>query len=127
MSKKKDTGVFGDPSYLVRKFADVSVATRSEKSQVAKKIKAIVASKSTSKDNMRLYGVIKTKGVCDGNQCVGVVAHVILGLNGSGRDSDYLSAIKRLTDTKMFRVIDVCIDAIDDLWDILFDIGNHAK
>ena len=40
---KKDIGAFGDPSYLVKKFDDVSSAVRSEKSKLAKETKVIVA------------------------------------------------------------------------------------
>lgn len=120
MGKKKDIGVFGDPSYLVRKFADISKAVRSEKSQLAKDIKALVKSKATAKDNMYCYGVIMTKGQFDGKPCSSVVVHVGLGLNGPGKDSDYFAALKRLTDTKRFALLDAHIDAIDDLWDLLF-------
>ena len=120
MGKKKDIGVFGDPSYLVRKFDDISSAVRSEKSQLAKDIKALVKSKATAKDNMYCYEVLKTKGQFDGKPCSSVVVHVALGLNGPGRDSDYFAALKRLTDTKRFRLLDAHIDAIDDLWDFLF-------
>ena len=120
MSKKKDIGAFGDPSYLVKKFDDVSSAVRSEKSKLAKDIKALVKSKSTKKDNMYCYGVLVTKGHFDGKPCSSVVVHVSLGLNGPGRNSDYLAALKRLTDTKRFVLLDTHIDAIDDLWDLLF-------
>ena len=114
---KKDIGVFGDPSYLVRKFDDIDSAVRSEKSKLAREIKALVKSKSTKKDNMYCYGVLKTKGHCYGES---VVVHVGLGLNGPGRNSDYLAALKRLTDTKRFVLLDAWIDAVDDLWDFLF-------
>lgn len=120
MGKKKDIGVFGDPSYLVKKFADISKAVRSEKSQLAKDIKVLVKSKSTKKDNMYCYGVIMTSGVASGVPVKGVVVHVGMGLNGPGRDSDYFAALKRLTDTKKFRLLDAHIDACDDLWDFLF-------
>ena len=120
MSKKKDIGVFGDPSYLVRKFDDISSAVRSEKSQLAKDIKALVKSKATAKDNMYCHGVLVTKGQFDGGPCSSVVVHVGLGLNGPGKDSDYFAALKRLTDTKRFALLDAHIDAIDDLWDFLF-------
>lgn len=120
MSKTKDIGVFGDPSYLVKKFDDIDSAVRSEKAALSKEIKALVESKSTGKDNMQCYGVLKTKGVFDEKPCESVIVHVRLGLNGPGRDSDYFAALKRLTDTKMFRLLDAHIDAIDDLWDFLF-------
>ena len=120
MSKKKDIGVFGDPSYLVKKFDDIDSAVRSEKSQLAKDIKALVKSKATKKDNMYCYSVLKAKGRFDGKPRESVVVHVALGLNGPGRDSDYFAALKRLTDTKKFRLFDAVIDACDDLWDFLF-------
>ena len=117
---KKDIGVFGDPSYLVQKFDDISRAVRSEKSQVAKDIKALVKSKSTDKDRMYAYEVLMTSGVADAKPVKGVVVHVAMGLNGPGRDSDYFAALKRLTDTKKFRLLDAWIGACDDLWDFLF-------
>lgn len=120
MSKKKDIGAFGDPSYLVRKFDDVSAAVRSEKSKLAKEIKALVKSKSTKNDNMYCYEVVMTKGQFDGKPCESVVVHVALGLNGPGKGSDYFAALKRLADTKRFALLDAHIDAVDDLWDFLF-------
>ena len=126
MGKKKDIGVFGDPSYLVRKFDDMSSAVRSEKSQMAKDIKALVKSKATAKDNMYCYGVIMTKGQFDGKPCSSVVVHVAMGLNGPGKDSDYFAALKRLTDTKRFALLDAHIDAVDDVWDLLFTWQKEA-
>ena len=120
MSKKKDIGVFGDPSYLVKKFGDVTSAVRSEKAALSKEIKALVKAKSTDKDRMYCYGVLVTKGHFDGKPCSSVIVHVALGLNGPGRDSDYFAALKRLTDTKRFALLDAHIDLIDDLWDLLF-------
>ena len=117
---KKDIGVFGDPSYLVRKFDDIESAVRSEKSKLAKDIKSLVNGKGTDNDRMYCYSVLKTKGQFDGKPCESVVVHVALGLNGPGRNSDYLAALKRLTDTKRFVLLDAWIDAVDDLWDFLF-------
>lgn len=119
MSRKKDIGVFGDPSYLVRKFDDVDSAVRSDRSKLARKLKAIVDNKATKKDNMQCHGVILTKGVHDGAPCRVTMVHVGLGLNGPGKNSDYLVALKRLTDTRRFTVVDAWIDAVDDLWDVL--------
>lgn len=120
MSKKKDIGVFGDPSYLVKKYDNIESAVRSEKSALSKEIKMLVKSKSTNKDNMYCYGVLKTKGSFDGKPCESVIVHVGLGLNGPGKDSNYFAALKRLTDTKRFVLLDAHVDAIDDLWDFLF-------
>lgn len=121
MSKRKDIGSFGDPSYLVKKFDDVSKAVRSERSAVSKKIVELVKSKSTKKDNMHVYGVVKTYGEFDGKKTDGVAVHVGMGLNGPGRGSDYAAALKRLLDTGKFGVIDALIDAVDDLWDFILD------
>lgn len=115
MSKKKDIGVFGDPSYLVKKFDDVESAVRSEKSALSKEIKALVASRATDKDKMHCYGVLKTRGKREN-----VVVHVGLGLNGPGKAGDYFAALKRLADTGRFILFDAYIDAADDLWDFLF-------
>ena len=109
-----------------KKFDDVESAVRSEKSALSKEIKALVASKATDKDKLHCYGVLKTKGKCAGEPCEGVVVHVGLGLNGPGRDSDYFAALKRLTDTKRFALLDAHVDAVDDLWDFLFVWRNEA-
>ena len=120
MGKKKDIGVFGDASYLVKKFDDVESAVRSEKSAISKEIKALVASKATDKDHMHCRGVLKTKGKRDGKPCESVVVHVAIGLNGPGESGDYFAALKRLADTGRFVLFDARIDAADDLWDFLF-------
>lgn len=119
MSKRKDIGSFGDPSYLVRKFADISKAVYSTRSAAAKAIMELVKSKSTNKDNLYVYSVLKTSGVADGNQVASTLVHVAMGLNGPGKDKDYAAALKRLLDTGKFAVIDAWIDAIDDLWDFI--------
>lgn len=59
MSKKKDIGSFGDPSYLVKKFDDISKAVYSTRSAAAKAITELVKSKSTKKDNLYVYSVLK--------------------------------------------------------------------
>lgn len=60
---KKDTGVFGDPSYLVNKFDDVDKVVVSEKSAMA-----------------------KMPGTCDGKPRKSYVAHIAMGLNGAWID-----------------------------------------
>jgi hypothetical protein len=116
----KETGiVFGSAAYLEKKFDDVDNAVVSTRSAAAKEIKALVKSKSTNKDRMYAFRVLKVKGKFDGQKYESYVAHISLGLNGAGKESDYLAALKRLTDTGKFHVIDACIDAIDDLWDFL--------
>lgn len=119
MSKKRDIGVFGDPSYLVNKFDDVDTAVRSKKSAAAKEARAIVKAKSSKKDNLQVFDVVRTKGKANGKPVSNVIVYVGVGLNGPGKDSDYLAALKRLTDTGRFRIIDAHIDSLDDVMDFL--------
>lgn len=119
MSKKKDIGSFGDPSYLVKKFADISKAVYSTRSAAAKAITELVKSKSTKKDNLHVYGVLNASGIADGKQVASTLVHVAMGLNGPGKGKDYAAALKRLLDTGKFGVIDAWIDACDDLWDFI--------
>lgn len=120
---KKDIGVFGDPSYLVRKFDDVDKAVTSRKSAMSKLIVSTVKGLSTKKDNMYVYRVMKTAGKFDGKPRTSYVAHVAMGLNGPGRQEDYLAAIRRLITCKTvkMRIVDAWIDAADDLVDVLVD------
>jgi len=129
MSSKKDIGVFGDPSYLVRKFDDVDKAVTSKKSAMSKLITSTVKGLSTKKDNMYVYRVMKTTGVFDGKPRVGYVAHVAMGLNGPGRQEDYLAALRRLVTcrTLRMRIFDVWVDAIDDLVDVLVSCTDEAE
>lgn len=129
---KKDIGVFGDASYLVNKFDDVDKATVSEKSAMAKLIKETVKGLSTKKDNMHVYRVMLTTGTCDGKPRKSYVAHVAIGLNGPGRQEDYLAAMRRLVTCKTvkMRIFDAWIDAVDDLVDVLVyctDIADMLK
>ena len=104
MSSKKDIGVFGDPSYLVRKFDDVDRAVTSRKSAMSKLIVSTVKGLSTKKDRMHVYRVMKTTGVFDGKPRTGYVAHIAIGLNGPGRQEDYLAAMRRLVTCRTLRM-----------------------
>ena len=128
MGKKKDIGVFGDPSYLVNKFDDIDKATVSEKSAMATLIKATVKGLSTEKDNMHVYRVMLTTGTCDGQPRKSYVAHVAMGLNGPGRQENYLAAMHRLVTRKTvkMRIFDAWVDAADDLVDVLVDCTDAA-
>lgn len=128
MSSKKDIGVFGDPSYITRKFDDVNRVVTSKKSAMSKLIVSTVKSLSTKKDNMYVYRVMKTTGVFDGKPCTGFIAHVAMGLNGPGKQEDYLAAMRRLVtckDVKM-SIIDAWVDAVDDLVDVLVCCSGGA-
>ena len=128
MSSKKDIGVFGDPSYLVRKFDDVDRAVTSRKSAMSKLIVSTVKGLSTKKDNMYVYRVMKTTGKFDGKPRTSYVAHVAMGLNGPGRQEDYLAAMRRLVTCKTvkMRIFDAWIDTADDLVDVLVDCADAA-
>jgi hypothetical protein len=125
---KKDIGVFGDANYLVNKFDDIDKAVVSEKSAMAKLIKATVNGLSTKKDNMHVYRVLRTTGTVDGKSCKGYVAHIAMGLNGPGRQEDYLAAMRRLVmcKTVKMRIFVTWIDATDDLVDVLVDCADAA-
>lgn len=128
MSSKKDIGVFGDPSYLVRKFDDVDRAVTSRKSAMSELIVSTVKGLSTRKDRMHVYRVMKTAGTFDGKPRTSYVAHVAMGLNGPGRQEDYLAAMRRLVTCKTvkMRIFDAWIDAADDLVDVLVDCTDAA-
>ena len=120
--------VFGEPCYLVRKFDDVDKATVSKKSAMAKLITATVKRLSTKKDNMYVYRVMKTTGKFDGKPRTSYVAHIAMGLNGPGRQEDYLAAMRKLVTCKTvkMRIFDAWIDAADDLVDVLVDCTDAA-
>lgn len=119
--RNKGIEVFGSPSYLVNKFDDVDRAVVSRKSAMSKLIVATVEGLATEKDDMRVYRVMKTTGKFDGRTRAGYVAHVEIGLNGPGRQEDYLAALQRLVTCKTLeiRVFDAWVDAVDDLVDVL--------
>lgn len=120
--------VFGEPCYLVRKFDDVDRAVVSMKSAMSKLIVSTVKRLSTKKDNMYVYRVMKTTGRFDGKPRTSYVAHVAMGLNGPGRQEDYLAAMRRLVTCKTvkMRIFDAWIDAADDLVDVLVDCADVA-
>lgn len=120
--------VFGEPCYLVHKFDDVDKATVSKKSAMAKLITATVEGLSTKKDGMYAFRVMKTTGRFDGKPRTSYVAHVAMGLNGPGRQEDYLAAMRRLVTCKTvkMRIFDAWIDAADDLVDVLVDCADAA-
>lgn len=118
---KKDIGVFGDPSYLVNKFDDVDKATISERSAMAELINTTVEKLSTKKDDMHVRRVLLVTGTRDGKPYRGYVARIAMGLNGPGRQEDYLAAMRRLVTCKTvkMRIFDAWIAAVDDLVDVL--------
>ena len=120
--------VFGEPCYLEHKFDDVDKAVVSRKSAMSKLIVSTVKGLSTKKDNMYVYRVMKTTGKFDGKPRTSYVAHVAMGLNGPGRQEDYLAAMRKLVACKTvkMRIFDTWIDAADDLVDVLVDCTDAA-
>ena len=120
--------VFGEPCYLEHKFDDVDRATVSRKSAMSKLIVSTVKGLSTKRDNMYVYRVMKTTGKFDGKPRTSYVAHVAMGLNGPGRQEDYLAAMRKLVTCKTvkMRIFDAWIDAADDLVDVLVDCTDAA-
>lgn len=125
---KKDNGVFGDPSYLVNKFDDVDKVVVSEKSAMAKLIKATVKGLSTKRCDMHVRRVMLTTGIRDEKPCKGHVAHITMSLNGPGGQGDCFAAMRRLVtcDTVKMRVFDAWIDAADNIVDVLVDCVDAA-
>ena len=125
---KKNIETFSDPNYLVNKFDDIDKVVVSEKSAMAKLVKATVKGLSTKKDNMHVRRVILTTGKYDGKPHKGFVAHIAMGLNGPGKQEDYLAAMRRLVTCKTvrFRIFDAWIDATDDLVDVLVSCKDAA-
>lgn len=129
---KKDIGVFGDPSYLVGKFGgfykDIYKATVSKKSAMTKLIKTTVKGLSTKKDDMHVHQVMRVAmmDIHDGKPRKGYVAYIAIGLNGPGRQEDYLAAMRRLVTCKTvkMRIIDAYVDVVDDLVDVLVDCAD---
>ena len=118
--------VFGEPCYLVHRFDDVDKATVSRKSAMSKLVKDVVRGLATKRDDMYVHRVLATSGKVGGVPVKGYVAHVAIGLNGRGRQADYLAAVKRLVECKTVKmhVIDVWVDAVDDLMDVLVSCGG---
>lgn len=120
--------VFGEPCYLEHKFDDVDRATVSKKSAMSKLIVSTVKRLSTKKDNMYVYRVMKATGKFDGKSRTSYVAHVAMGLNGPGRQEDYLAAMRRLVTCKTVKmhIFDARISAADDVVDVLVGCADVA-
>lgn len=120
MSKKKDPNIWGSAAYLKEKFADVTTAVKCAKDSVEfgiidERVKAI----QTKKNNAYTYEVFRTKGKWDTKPVKYIVGHVALGLNGPGKQVDYLAAMQKLIKDGKLAIIDAHLDVADDLWDFL--------
>ena len=133
--KRYDPGkarIWGSPDYLMMKFDDIYGLTElPRRHRRSKPVHDIVDGVSTDKDRLsvcRVY-LASLRGPDGTPAGDAVVAHLSLGLNGHGRQTDYLAALRRLVGTKAFRIFDCWIDAVDDLADVMctFDGSKCAK
>lgn len=120
-SGKSRTMQWGSAEYLLEKFDDIEgVQEMSRKCVDTKRAKALVKAAATPGDNMRVHRVWRAvMRAGDEPATTGTIVHVGLGLNGPGRQADYLAALKRLVDGGEFSIFDAWIDAADDLADVL--------
>ena len=121
--------VWGSPDYLMARYDDVQSAEElSRKCKATKAVKAAVKALRTDKDNMQVHRVLRTVICVPGEEShEGIVAQVGIGLNGAGRQADYLDALKRLVKSGEFRIFDAFVDAVDDLADVLVSFRKPEK
>lgn len=120
MSKKDDPSVWGSAGYLKATFVDITTAVKCAKNSVEfgaidERVKAI----RTDKNNAYTYAVFSTKGKYDTKPVKYVVGHIVLGLNGPGKQVDYLAAMQKLLKDGKLAILDAHLDVADDLWDFL--------
>ena len=128
MSKKNDPNIWGSAAYLKEKFADVTTAVKCAKNSVEfGAIDERVREISTNKNGAYTYSVFRTKGKWDEKPVKYVVGHVVLGLNGPGKQADYLSAMQKLIRDGKLTIIDVHLDVADDIWDFLVTMKDEKE
>ena len=111
---------FGSKNYLVEKFIDITTAVKCAKnSPEFAAIDELVKGISTKKNNAYTYEVFRTKGTRDVTPVKYIVGHIVLGLNGPGKQVDYLAAMQKLLKDGKLAILDANLDVIDDLWDFL--------
>ena len=120
MSKKNDSSVWGSAGYLKATFADITAAVKCARNSVEfgaidERVKAI----RTNKNGAYTYSVFRTKGKRDVTPVKYIVGHIVLGLNGPGKQVDYLAAMQKLLKDGDLAILDARLDVIDDLWDFL--------
>ena len=124
MSKKNDPSVWGSAGYLKATFADVTTAVKCAKNSVEfgaidERVKAIRTDKNNAYTYSVFRSVIRTKGKRGVTPVKYIVGHIVLGLNGPGKQVDYLSAMQKLLKDGNLAILDAHLDVIDDLWDFL--------
>lgn len=120
MSKKNDPSIWGSAGYLKAKFVDITTAVRCARNSVEfgaidERVKAIY----TNKNGAFTYSVFRTKGKRDVTPVKYIIGHIVLGLNGLGKQVDYLAAMQKLLKDGKLTILDTNLDVIDDLWDFL--------
>ena len=126
MGKKNDPSIWGSAGYLKATFADITTAVKCAKNSVEfgaidERVKAI----RTDKNNAYTYAVFSTKGKYDTKPVKYVVGHIVLGLNGPGKQVDYLAAMQKLLKDGKLAIIDAHLDVVDDLWDFLVTMKDE--
>ena len=120
MSKNNDPSIWGSAGYLKATFADATTAVKCAKNSIEfAAIDELVKAVSTKKNNAYTYEVFRTNGKRDATPVKYIVGHVVLGLNGSGKQADYLAAMQKLLKDGRLAILDAHLDVADDLWDFL--------
>lgn len=120
MSKKDDPSVWRSAGHLKATFVDITTAVRCARNSVEfgaidERVKAI----RTNKNGAYTYSVFRTKGKRDATPVKYIVGHIVLGLNGPGKQVDYLAAMQKLLKDGKLAILDAHLDVADDLWDFL--------
>ena len=120
MSKKNDPNIWGSAAYMKEKFAGITTAVKCAKDSVEfgvidERVKAI----RTNKNGVYTYSVFRTKCKRDATPVKYIVGHIVIGLNGPGKQVDYLAAMQKLLKDGKLVILDANLDIIDDLWDFL--------
>ena len=120
MSKKNDPSIWGSAGYLKAKFIDITTAVKCDRNSVEfgdidERVKAV----HTNKNGAYTYSVFRTKGMRNVTPVKYIVGHIVLGLNGPGKQVAYLAAMQKLLKDGKLAILDANLDVIDDLWDFL--------
>ena len=120
--------VFGSKEYIVAQYDDVDRAVNCGKgSKEWQAAEAIVRTMNEKKTGAHVYRVVKGTGY-DGTvdkDTTKVFAHIVIGLNGPGREPEYLKELaKAIGETN--HILEVQIDALDDLWDVIIVLDKES-
>ena len=126
-----DPKQFGSPAYIQRKFDDVDMVLPIKRTTDAHKgIAKAVAGVRSDKDNLGV--VITMEAICIGpdgkpNGKVRYFSRLRVGLNGKGKQADYLSALRKLATSKAKAfIVDVQCDCLNDVYDLIVMFDRDA-